>query len=333
VKAKLLYLVRRLAELVVSLVVLAFVIFSLIFLAPGDPARALVGAKNATPELLAQIREKYGLDDPFFVQFGRWVEGALHGNFGTSIRSGQPVTEYVAPHAQVTFQLVLFSLVLSIILGLLLGVVSAKGRGKPRDGVISAVALVGTSAPSFAIGLVFLYIFALRLGLFPIYGAGNGSFADNLWHLALPAACLTFAVTALIIKVTRASLLTEIGKDYSTFLRARSVAPFAITAAQIRNASGPIFTSTGLVLANLIGGTILVESVFSIPGLGNLLANAVTFHDVPVIQFIALMLACMVCLASAVVDIAVAFINPLSRGRKSRIVERRRYAQSGVTPL
>ncbi|MCL2492571.1 MAG: ABC transporter permease [Clostridiales bacterium] len=317
-KTKLLYLVRRLAEFVVSLVALALVIFSLIFIAPGDPARVLVGTKNATPELLAQIREKYGLDDPFFVQFGRWVWGALHGNFGTSIQSGQPVTEYVAPHAQVTFELVLFSLVLSIIFGLLFGVVSAKGRGKPRDGVISAVALVGTSAPSFAIGLVFLYIFALRLGLFPIYGVGNGTWTDTLWHLALPAICLTFAVTALIIKVTRASLLVEVEKDYSTFLRARAVAPFAITAAQIRNASAPIFTSTGLVLANLFGGTILVESVFSIPGLGNLLANAVTFHDVPVIQFIALMLASMICLASAVVDIAVAFINPLSRGHRNR---------------
>lgn len=316
VNANLRYLLRRLAEFIVSLVVLAFVIFSLVYIAPGDPARALVGAKKVTPELLAEIRAKYGLDDPFFVQFGRWAQNALHGNFGESIRSGQPVTEYVAPHAQVTFELVLFSLVLSIVLGLLLGVVSAKGRGKLRDGVISAVALVGTSAPSFAIGLVFLYVFALKFGLFPIYGAGNGTWADNLWHLALPAICLTFAVTALIIKVTRASLLTEIGKDYSTFLRARSAAPLAIVASQIRNASSPIFASTGLVLANLFGGTILVESVFSIPGLGNLLANAVTFHDVPVIQFIALTLAFLICLASAVVDILVAFINPLSRGRR-----------------
>jgi peptide/nickel transport system permease protein len=295
---------------------LAFVIFSLLYIAPGDPARSLVGTKHVTPELLAQIRAKYGLDDPFFVQFGNWISGALHGDFGESIRAGQPVLDYIAPHAAVTFQLVLLSLVLSVVFGVFFGIVSAKGRGKLRDSAINTVALVGTSAPSFAVGLFFLYVFALKCGWFPIYGIGDGGALDQLWHLALPAIALTFAVSALLVKITRSAMLLETEKDYSVFLRARAIAPLRITMAQLKNASAPVLTSTGLVLANLFGGTVLVESVFSIPGLGNLLASSVTFHDVPVVQFIALMLAFIVCFASAVVDIAVYLIDPTSRQRR-----------------
>jgi peptide/nickel transport system permease protein len=310
------YIGKRLAEFVVSILCLAFVIFSLLYLAPGDPARSLVGTKQVTPELLASIRAAYGLDDPFLVQFGHWVQGAVRLDFGNSIRTGAPVTAYVAPHAAVTFELVLIALFFSVVLGILFGVISAKGRGKLRDDVIANVSLVGTSAPSFAVGLFVLYVFALKFGWFPIYGIGEG-FLDRLWHLALPAACLTFAVSALLIKITRSALLPEIEKDYTMFMRARSVAPSAITAAQVRNASAPILTSAGLVLANLLGGTVLVESVFSIPGLGNLLASSVTFHDVPVVQFIALMLAFIVCLASAIVDILAYVIDPTSRRRRT----------------
>ena len=310
------FICKRLAEFVVSIVCLAFVIFSLLYLAPGDPARALVGTKKVTPELLETIRESYGLNDPFFVQFGNWVNNALHFNFGTSIRTGAPVVDYVAPHAQVTFQLVVIALIISVILGIFFGIVAAKGRGKLRDGVITNISLVGTSAPSFAIGLFVLYVFALKLGWFPIYGIGEG-IADRMWHLALPAACLAFAVSALLIKITRSALLPEMEKDYTMFMRARAVDPRDITTAQVRNASAPILTSAGLVLANLLGGTVLVESVFSIPGLGNLLASSVTFHDVPVVQFIALMLAFIVCLASAIVDILAYMIDPTSRRRRT----------------
>jgi len=310
------YILRRVAEFVVSMAALAFVIFSLLYIAPGDPARSLVGTKHVTPELLAQIRAKYGLDDPFFVQFGRWARGALAGDFGESIRSGQDVIDYIAPHAHVTFQLVWLSLAFSVVLGVLLGIVSAKGRGKLRDGAISTVALVGTSAPSFAVGLFFLYVFALKCGWFPIYGVGDGGALDTLWHLALPAVALTFAVSALLIKITRSAMLVEAEKDYTVFLRARAIPSWRVTLAQLKNASAPVLTSTGLVLANLFGGTILVESVFSIPGLGNLLASSVTFHDVPVVQFIALMLAFIVCFASCVVDILVYLIDPTSRQRR-----------------
>jgi peptide/nickel transport system permease protein len=310
------YIARRILELIISLTILSFVIFSLLYIAPGDPARQLVGTKKATPELLAQIRESYGLDDPFFVQYKNWIGGAVHFDFGDSIRTGQPVIEYVAPHAAVTLQLVSISLVLSIVLGLLLGIAAAKGRGRARDGIINTTALVGTSAPSFAVGLLALYVFALKFGLFPIYGLGRGGTLDQLWHLALPALVLTFGVSALIIKITRSALLTEASKDYTLFMRARAISPARITFVQVKNVSAPILTSVGLVLASLAAGTILVESVFSIPGLGNLLASSVTFHDVPVVQFVALALAFVVCTTSALIDILVYLIDPLSRTKR-----------------
>jgi len=318
------FIVVRVAEFFISLAVLAFVIFSLLFIAPGDPARSLVGTKKATPELLAQIRAQYHLDESFFTQFGRWVKGVFELDFGESIRTGSAVTDMVAPHAVVTFQLVFIALVFSIVLGILGGVVSARGRGKLRDGVINIVALVGTSAPSFAIGLLFLYVFALKLGWFPIYGVGEGTLADHLYHLALPAATLTFGVGAMLVKITRSAMLREADSDYTTFLRARAIAPARITLAQLKHASAPIFTSTGLVLAGLFGSTVLIETVFAIPGLGNLLASSVTFHDVPVVQFIALMLAFFICAASMIVDIIIYLIDPSARQR------RKIYAGAGV---
>ncbi|MDR1291775.1 MAG: ABC transporter permease, partial [Clostridiales Family XIII bacterium] len=318
------FIARRVAEFFISLAVLAFVIFSLLYIAPGDPARSLVGTKKVTPELLDSIRAQYHLDEPFFEQFGRWLRGVFELDFGESIRTGSAVTDMVAPHASVTFQLVLISLVISIVLGVAGGVVSAHSRGKLRDGVINVVALVGTSAPSFAMGLFFLYIFAFKLGWFPIYGIGDGTLADNLRHLALPAATLTFGVGAMLLKITRSAMLRETDSDYTTFLRARAAPPSRITFAQLKHASAPIFTSTGLVLANLFGATVLIETVFAIPGLGNLLASSVTFHDVPVVQFIALMLAFFICAASMVVDIIIYLIDPGARQR------RRLFAAEGV---
>ncbi|MDR2486362.1 MAG: ABC transporter permease [Clostridiales Family XIII bacterium] len=309
------FVLKRIGAFAVSLAVLAGVVFSLLFVAPGDPARSLVGTKKATPELLAQIRANYHLDEPFFAQFGRWLDGVAHLDFGVSIRSGTPVVEAVAPHAAVTIRLILLALILSVLFGVLGGIVSAKGRGKLRDGAIGVVALVGTSAPSFAVGLLFLYVFALRLGAFPVYGIGDGSFADTMRHLALPAITLAFGLGAMILKITRSAMLAEIASDYTVFLRARSIPPLRVTFAQVRNAAAPILTSTGLVLASLFGSTVLIESVFAIPGLGNLLASSVTFHDVPVVQFIALMLAFFICAASMVVDILVYFIDPRTRQR------------------
>ena len=300
----LLFILKRLGSCIITLIVLSFIIFSLLFLAPGDPARNLVGTRQATPELLATIRAQHHLDEPFLTQYGIWMSGALRLDFGTSIRTGSDVIQHVRPFASLTFQLVGISLLFSIVFGVLLGIVAARNKGKFLDNLINVTALVGTSAPGFAVGLLLLYLFAFLLQIFPMYGSGT------IWHLMLPAIALSFAICASIIKLTRQSMLHEINADYTVFMRARSLSQRKITLACLKNASPTVLTSSGLVLAALFGSTVLVESVFSLPGLGNLLASSVTFRDVPVVQFIALALAVVICLTSALVDIAVYLINP-----------------------
>lgn len=313
------FITKRLLACLISLAVMSFVIFSLLYIAPGDPARSLVGAKKVTPELLNQIREQYHLNDPFLTQYTRWVKNAASLNFGNSIKAGYPVVDYIAPHASVTFQLVGLSLLFSIVIGIGLGVLSARRKGSLTDRLIDISSLIGTCSPSFALGLVLLYVFSYQFGIFPMYGIGDESnMIDVLWHLVLPAITLTIGVAALLIKITRSAMLKEVSSDYTVFMRARAIPTNKIVISQLKNASSPVLTSTGLILASLFGSTVLIENVFAIPGLGELLTRSVTFHDVPVVQFIALMLAVIICLTSAFVDILVYLFNPTtSKVRKT----------------
>ena len=298
------------------MIALSFLVFSLLYLAPGDPARVLLGTRRPNPALLEAIREQYHLSDPLISQYGNWVENALHLDFGHSIRTGQPVGEMIGPHLKVSAILILLSLLGSILLGLILGIISAKRRGRLADKLIHMFAMVGTAAPGFAVGLLLLYVLAFLLGWFPLYGLGDGSLPDILWSLTLPALTLTLGVSAMLIRITRAAMLREVGKDYSLFMRARAVSSLRITGSQLRNAAIPILTSAGLVLATLIGSTVMVETAFAIPGVGHLLASSVYLKDVPVVQFLTLILAFFICLTSALVDVGVYFLNPVSLPQK-----------------
>jgi len=266
------FIIRRFAEFLLSILVLAFVIFLLLYLAPGDPAKTLVGLKHVDPSVIAQIRAEHHLDDPMLMQFGRWVGNALQLDFGTSIRTGENVLDMVSPYVKSSAALILVSFILSLAVGLILGIVSAKRHGKLADKVINLFAMVGTSAPSFVIGIFFLYFFALTLGLFPIYGMGNGGFLDTCYHLALPSITLSFALSAIVIQITRVKFIGEERSDYVMFKRARGISGRQIVSAEMKNSLGPILTSSGLLLANLVGSVILVESVFGIPGIGSLIA-------------------------------------------------------------
>ncbi|GHU04480.1 ABC transporter permease [Spirochaetia bacterium] len=314
-RARARYILIRLLECFVTLIFLSFVIFSLLYLAPGDPAKSLVGVRNVTPELLDKIRAQYHLNDPFLSQYVRWIKGALSLDFGNSIKAGYSVVEYVSSHAAVTFELAGITLLSSAIIGIWLGIVSAHNKGKLIDKIIEVSSLVGTSMPGFAIGLVLLYIFSYWLGIFPMYGLGDeNNPLDVLRHLTLPALTLTIGNTAMLVKITRSAMLKEVSSDYSVFMKARALGKKKIVLSQLKNASPPILTSTGLFLAGLFGGAVLVENVFSIPGIGQLLTSSVTFRDVPVVQFVALMLAALICLTSALIDIVVYLLNPKSHG-------------------
>jgi peptide/nickel transport system permease protein len=309
------FICKRFAEFAASVALLSFVIFALLYLVPGDPARTLAGVKRVNPAMLESIRAAHHLDEPLLSQFARWLKNALRFDFGASIRTGSPVTEMAAPYLKITLELILLAALFSVPAGIIGGTVSAKYRGKTPDRAIEIFSLIGTSAPSFAVAFMLLYVFALTLGWFPVYGAGAGGFFNRLYHLILPALTLSFLLCAMLVKISRSVLIAEMEKDYGLFLKARGASPRRITSAQLRNASGPILTSTGLLLANLFASTILVETAFAVPGAGSLLASSVTFKDVPVVQFLTLSISCCICLASMLVDIGIFFINPQMRLR------------------
>lgn len=318
---------RRVAELVLLLVVLSIVVFALLYLAPGDPARALVGAKPVTEELLAQIRATYHLDEPLWRQYVWWVGGVLHGDLGTSLRTGLPVADMVAGRSAVTLQLAVLSCLVAIGVGIPAGVVAARRHGHRSDRLIAAASVTGVSAPSFAVGLVLLYVFAVWLGWFPVYGLGNGSALDRLWHLVLPVTTLALGVVASITKVTRASMIREVNADYVAFSRSRGLSEASITAAQLSNAALPILTSAGLVLTSLVGGTVLVETTFALGGLGSLLTESVTFKDIPVVQAVTLIMAAVIGMVSALVDGLTYLADPrLRQPRRAKSVQPRAVA-------
>lgn len=304
---------RRLLNLVILLFVLSLVTFGLLYLTNSDPARTLAGAKKVSAAQLAEIRHQYHLDEPLWKQYAIWLGNAIHGDFGTSIRTQLPVAQMIGQRAWVTLTLALMAIAIALLIGLPLGVVAAKRHGTWRDGLITALAVVGVSAPSFSVGLLLLYVFAVKLGWFPVYGLGDGSFADAVPHLLLPAITLAVGLFAAVIKVSRASLLEQVESDYTLFAQSRGVSRGTITRWQLRNAALPIMTSSGLLIASLISGTVVVETTFSLGGLGTLLQESVTFKDIPVVQAVTLLLATIICVTTAIIDALYALADPRLR--------------------
>lgn len=308
------FLGRRAAALAAMLVAVSFLVFGLLHLAPGDVVRNLLGSRPASPESVAAVRAQYRLDDPFLVQYGTWLGRALRGDFGTSVRTGVPVTQMLDGRVGLTLTLAVLAGALAIGVGVPLGIRAAGRRGSAEDRAITSVAVVGISAPGYAVGLVLLYALAVMTGWFPLYGAGDPGL-DRLWHLALPAVALAVGVGALVVKVTRTAVLRELDQDYVTFARARGLQPRAVRRIVLRAASVPVVTSAGLVLAALVGGSVLVETTFALPGLGVLLADSITFKDVPVVQALTLLLATFIGVTTAAADLFAAVVDPRVRRR------------------
>lgn len=306
------FLVTRTAGTVVLLLALSFVVFALLYLAPGDLAKTLLGNRRVSPEALAAVRAQYHLDEPLLAQYWAWLREALSGDLGTSIRSGAAVGPMLVERGGLTLALTLVAFVLAVGVGVPLGVLAARRRGGAVDRGVVATSVVGLSAPSFAVGLLLLYAFAVMLRWFPLYGPGEGVL-DRLWHLALPATALAVGLAALVVKVTRTAVLAELEQDYVTFARSRGLRPRTVARTYLANAAIPIVTSAGLLLAFLFGGTILVEVTFALPGIGKLLADSITFKDVPVVQAVTLLVALVITGASLLVDLAYLVIDPRVR--------------------
>lgn len=310
------FLGKRLANLILLLFVLSLITFGLLYMTNSDPARTLAGAKKVSPEQLAAIRAQYHLDEPLWRQYLRWLGNLLHGDFGTSIRTQLPVSQMIGQRAWITLALALMALAIALLIGLPLGILAARRHGRWQDRLITALAVTGLSAPSFAVGLLMLYVLSVRLGWFPIYGLGDGGLIDALWHLLLPAITLAVGLFASVVKISRASLADQVDADYTLFARSRGVARWTVLLAQLRNAALPIVTSSGLLIATLVSGTVIVETTFAVGGLGTLLQTSVTFKDIPTVQAITMIMATIICVATAIVDALAVLIDPRLRVRQ-----------------
>ncbi len=311
------YVARRLVVTVGTLCGVSFMIFSLLAIAPGSPVSALLGGRPPTPGQVQALTAKYHLNDPFLVQYWHWIVNALHGDLGRSVQSNQSVTSLFEQKLGVTLELVGLALLLTLLVGIPAGYVAGVRRNGGLDRAISTVSLFCISAPVFAVGILLSYVFGVQLGWLPVFGAGSG-FVDRLSHLALPALALALGMSAVVARQTRASVMDTMDQDYITFARARGLSRSRIvTHYVLRNSSLPIVTSVGLLAVFMISGTVLVESVFSVPGLGSQLTGAINSKDILVAQGTALFIAVAVVIINVVVDFAVLVLDPRTRQPRS----------------
>ncbi len=306
------YLIGRLLALVPVLLVVAAVVFLLIHLTPGDPARVLLG-QDATPEQVQALRHDLGLDRPLVVQFGFWFGRAIRGDLGLSIFQHIPVTQDILQHASPTVMLSLLAIAVALLIGIPAGIVSAVFRNSWLDQGSLALAMLGAAVPSFWLGLSLIVVFAVNLGWLP--SSGYRSPAEgvglSLHYLLLPALALGLPNSSLIIRFTRSSLLDVIGNDYIRTARAKGVSERAVIFHHaFRNALVPILTVVGLTFAALMGGAVVTETVFSLPGVGQLVVSSVLRRDYPVIQGVILLVATIYVLINLAVDLLYFLVDP-----------------------
>jgi peptide/nickel transport system permease protein len=304
---------KRAVFSVLLLLIVSFLVFSLTAAAPGSQLTALLGGRPPTPEQVAALNQQYHLDDPFIQQYGRWLLNAAQLDFGTSSVAGVSVTQQIGQYLPITAQLAAMALVLSLLVSIPAGLFSGIGRGGRLDRVVSLLTVGGMSSPPYAIGILLIFVLGVKLSILPVFGAGDGG-ADRFVHLLLPAVTLTIGLAAIVARQTRASTLTVMQQDYITFARARGLSPRRVLIVYaLRNSALPIVTSAGLLLISLISGAVLVEQVFSLPGLGQLIVSSVQQADVPVIQGVTMVLALVVIATNFAVDLLSLLIDPRTR--------------------
>ncbi|MFE2989706.1 ABC transporter permease [Streptomyces sp. NPDC059262] len=303
------YLLRKLIALAVVLVVASFLVYGLLYLVPGGPMAFLLGNRSGTPEQIAAIRAQYRLDDPFLVRYAAWLGDAVRGDFGSSLVYRQHVSGLMAARAATTTFLVGYSTVLIVVVGVAGGVLAGLRRGRV-DAVISAVSSAFLATPTFVIGVLLVIVFALGLGWFPVFGPGEG-LSGRLYHLTLPAITLSLGSAAFLARITRASVREELGREHVETARSRGIAETLVIRRHVlRNASIPVITVTGLTVASLIAGSVVVENVFALDGLGSLFVRAILQRDFAVVQAVVLVLVAAFVLINLVVDLCYKALDP-----------------------
>ncbi len=305
----------------------SIIVFAMVHFSPGDPVRIMLG-DDAEPAEVERLNKHYGFDKPAYVQYGKWLGRAVQGDLGRSIRQRLPVIQLISDRMGATVELAIASLLLAVLVGVPLGVISAVRRNTWVDFGSMVAALLGVSAPNFWLGLILLSYVALHVGWLPLFGRGPAfseallaltrgdatQLWDSLRYLLLPAFTLGTSIMALITRLTRASLLEVLTKDYVRTARAKGLSQRLVVYKHgLRNALLPVVTIIGVQFGALLGGAIVVETVFAWPGVGRLIINAISQRDLPIVQGAVLMLAVVFALVNLLVDLSYSFLNPRIR--------------------
>jgi peptide/nickel transport system permease protein len=303
------YLARRLASLLVTLWGVSLLLFAVLRLQPGGPAEAMLGIA-ATPQQVAALNHELGYDRPLPVQYARYLGRLAHGDLGQSVIFRRPVTEVIAAALPTTLKLAAYVLVLSLLVAIPLGTLAALRRGGPFDHAIRALPLAGLGMPSFWVGVLLLFLLALRVRLFPAGGLQPG-LAGGLRSLFLPALTISVAVSAVLVRSLRRGLIEALESEHVAAARARGVSGVRLLWRHVLpHAAIPVLTLTSLVLASLLGGAVVVETVFALPGVGQLLVDGFRRHDVPLVMGVALLSAAAVMAVNLVMDLGYALLDP-----------------------
>jgi len=309
------YVVRRVLATIPVMVVVAVFVFALLHLSPGDPA-AIIAGDNATSADIARIRARLGLDEPLLIQFGTWVWHLMHGDLGISIFTNLPVSALIEQRVGPTIALTISTLIVSILVAIPMGVLAAWKAGTWIDRLVMVFAVVGFSVPIFVLAYILIFALAIKTSLLPVQGyvSPENGLLPFLSHLVMPSFALGITFAALIARITRASMLEVLAQDYIRTAHAKGLSNERVLLRHaLKNAAVPIATIIGIGVALLIGGVVVTETVFAIPGLGRLTVDAILRRDYPIIQGIILIFSAAYVVVNLLVDLSYALLDPRIR--------------------
>ena len=309
------FIAKRIISVIPVLIIVSIVIFSLIHLVPGDPATAMLG-DLATEEDIAALRIRMGLDKPLIEQYFIWIGNIFHGDFGMSVVNNETVGSLIISHIRPTISLAIYALVIAAVIAIPLGMIASRKKSSAIDHVVSVISLAGISLPSFLLGLFLMLLFSVKFRIFPVSGYKEISegFLEHIRSLTLPAIALGFMNAALMMRMTRASMLEVLGSDYIKMAKAKGVKEFSLLAKHaFKNTLVTLITIFGQSIVQALSGAAVVESLFAVPGLGQLMVNSIGRRDYYVIQAIVLLIAVINVVINMIIDILYGLVDPRVR--------------------
>ena len=309
------FIAKRIISVIPVLIIVSIAIFSLIHLVPGDPATAMLG-DLATEEDIAALRIRMGLDKPLIEQYFIWIGNIFHGDFGMSVVNNETVGSLIISHIRPTISLAIYALVIAAVIAIPLGMIASRKKGSAIDHVVSVISLAGISLPSFLLGLFLMLLFSVKFRIFPVSGYKEirEGFLEHIRSLTLPAIALGFMNAALMMRMTRASMLEVLGSDYIKMAKAKGVKEFSLLAKHaFKNTLVTLITIFGQSIVQALSGAAVVESLFAVPGLGQLMVNSIGRRDYYVIQAIVLLIAVINVVINLIIDILYGFVDPRVR--------------------